>query len=79
MKKFWETTWNWESEDGTWEILVYEETKTVNLEFWDYQDQGSGEEMLKNKATLILTFEQYQSLLEFSNKMNKIVWDSVPK
>jgi hypothetical protein len=79
MQKFWETMWNCESEDGSWEIIVDEETKTVKLEFWDYADQGTEDEHLRMKSELVMSFDQYQSLLDFSKRMNKPVWNSVVK
>lgn len=62
---------NCESEDGTWEIINHDETNTVRLLFWDYTDQGSQNEVLKKKIELELSYEQYQSLLDFSKSMNR--------
>ena len=62
---------NCESEDGTWEIIHHDETKTVRLVFWDYENPGDYEkEVLKKKVELELSYEQYQSLLDFSKRMN---------
>lgn len=70
MKK-WENVFNAESVDGTWEITHHEEDKTVHLLFWDYKHQNTEDEILVNKTITVLTYEQFDSLLGFMNRMNK--------
>lgn len=77
MKNFWQTVYNSESNDGTWEITVDPETKTVKFQFWDYEDQGTNYETLKKRVDFILSYDQYQSLLDFSARMNRRVWNHI--
>lgn len=69
FKKYWETLFNAESEDGTWEITV-DEKKNVKLQFWNYARHGNDGEELEDVTDLYLTKEQFESLLDFSKRMD---------
>lgn len=73
IKKAWEEIWNSESEDGTWDFVnnCDEIGNDIRLMFFNYENQGTNEEVLKEHITLKLTKDQLESLLEFCNKLNK--------
>ena len=73
MEKYWETMFNCESTDGTWETTKNDEKKEIFFTFWNYESQRSLDEKLKEKIIMRLTYEQYTDLLNFATRMNKSV------
>jgi hypothetical protein len=74
VKRVWKEIFNSESNDGTWEIIHFDEPdqeRDLRLLFFNYANQGTESEYLKEKIELNLTEEQFESLLKFCKKLNK--------
>jgi hypothetical protein len=63
---------NHESSDGTWEILHEKEKKVVHLMYYKLND-------IVMTAGIILTYEEFNDLLKFSNSLQKQMKSSVKK
>lgn len=72
-KKAWETMWNIESNDSTWELVNNKEDFDIRLLFFNYDNQASPKEVLKEQITLKLTENQLNSLLKFCKTLNRKV------
>lgn len=77
MKKFWETLVNSESENATWEIVVDEKKENIRLEFWNYENLGTEDELLEKTTELKLTRDQFEELLAFTKRLGKISWENM--
>jgi len=71
--KNWGNIFNIESKDGTWEITHHEEDNILSFQFWNYENQGTEGEKLKNKKYMFLTYEQANSLIDFIEEVKKRV------
>lgn len=70
-KRAWEKIWNSESKDGTWDFINNVNDGDIRLLFFNYSNQASPREVLKEQITLNLTKNQLTSLLKFCKKLNK--------
>lgn len=71
MKKNWETLFNSESEDATWEIIHDYKKHNVRLLFFG-DPNGSG-----STTDTHLTYKQFRDLVKFMKKLDRTVSDKI--